>query len=196
MYDPDNRNTKLFFAILAVIICCLLCCTCAMMGGSVFLINQLERGRPIYDDTTDPEQLKPEQEEGFVPGHYLTEVSFGEPFELDGLEITFIDDVMFEGHDGGIFYVPVTVRNLTEQPIDLGTIEFTQIGPSNNYYDSDGQQMDASFARAGRVMGGALVEAFFVFNDDGDGEYAVQFTHTVSPTGTMETIRVTLPISR
>jgi len=196
MDERDKRTLRIAAMVIAGLILCGLCGICGVTGVSVFLINQLERDRPIYDDSYDQGLPLPDEDEGFVPGHYLTEVGFGESFEIDGLEITFIDEVMFEGRDRTILYVPIEVRNLADSPIDLGTIGFTQTGPDRSYLDGDSLKMDASFARAGVVAPGQTLPTFFAFSNEGDGTYTVEFTHTVSPTGTMETIRVLLPIAR
>jgi len=50
MNDSDKKVALIVVAMIVVLLLCGLCSLCSMTGISVFLINQLERGRPVYDD--------------------------------------------------------------------------------------------------------------------------------------------------
>jgi hypothetical protein len=192
--NRDNR-VIIIVAVIALLVLCGLCALCSMTGVSVWLINQLERDRPVYDDYIDQGLIIDDDDNGWVDGHYLTEVTFGEPFSLDGLEITFVDEVVFEDSERGVFLVPVIVRNTTESAIDLADIAFSQRSPATYYLEDEGALFPGSFSVAGTVRPHEVLPTFFPFNDEGDGDYLVEFTHSF-PEGTMETIMITLPIAR
>lgn len=132
-----------------------------------------------------------------------TDITFGDPFIFDNLEITFIDEIEWttvdnqfsEQYGKDVFSVKITIKNLTNETHGLASYSYDQYGSKglklsiiSGYFSND----DVSYA--GNFRAGATLESKMYFLYDGDGDYWIEF-HLWSYNNDKKT-EVRLPISK
>ncbi len=111
-------------------------------------------------------------------------LTLGSTFEFDNLEITLGGDINwttidneFADHAGAdVFYIPITVTNLSDETHGLNMFAVRQFGSQGTQLDSISTWfMENDIDFAGEMRSGATQEAYMHILYDGDGEYVLEF---------------------
>ena len=115
-----------------------------------------------------------------------TAYGFGEPFEFDGVQVTFGEDIKWsvlsdyfvetgEYGDGVVFGVPVHVKNTTNETYSLPVFYFKVFEPLGTQpEDVDALMDDDALWTMGDLRAGAENERYLYILYSGDGEYVVE----------------------
>lgn len=126
------------------------------------------------------------------------EVTLGDTFTFDGLEITFgavygfsTIDNEFSAHNGKeAIRIPIALKNTTGETKSLNIFYYKFFGPSGNELDIVGTLFDDDISYAGEMRSGATMESFVYLLYDGDGDYYAEFDNFSSK------VEVKMPLAK
>lgn len=112
-----------------------------------------------------------------------SQLTFGDKFTFDNLEITISDNIswdkvdnQFSDHNGKtVVRVPVTIKNISDDTHSLNMFYYKVYGSQGNELDSVSFLFDDVVDKAGDMRSGATQNTSFVFLYDGDGDYYIEF---------------------
>lgn len=151
---------------------------------------------PTPESSPEPKlEETPESAPEFTPE--LSELTYGDTFEFDGLEITFGTDIksatlvnQFSDLDGSdVIVVPMTIKNTSNETHGLNMFYYSIYGSSGTSAKDVSAYFDNDVAYAGDMRSGASLETYMHILYDGDGDYYVEFSQFFG-----DTIEVKLPI--
>ena len=128
----------------------------------------------------------------------VSEYTFGDTFEFDGFEITFMDNYDFSHIDNEysdnngdeIVIIPVKIKNVSDATKDFNTIYIDIFGLDGVEIDHVGFYVDDSLQNSGDLRSGAEAVFNMPILYSGNGDYYLQFDNGY------EKLEVKLPITK
>ena len=124
------------------------------------------------------------------------DLTFGDTFTFDDLEITISDQINWvkldnqfsENNGADVIEIPVTIKNLKDQTHGLNAFYYNFYGPDGNKLDSVFSYFDNDVFSAGDMRSGSTQNTYFHLLYAGDGDYYIEFSFMSDP------ISVKIPI--
>ena len=137
-----------------------------------------------------------------TPTPASTDISFGDTFVFDNLEITFINETEWvildnefdENHGADVLRIPMTVKNISEETYGLDSASYTIYGPKGTQLDLVNFYFDNNVSDAGDMRSGAVQDTNMYVLYDGDGDYYIEFEELFTLAETK--VEVKLPIAK
>jgi len=132
------------------------------------------------------------------------EITFGDMFIFDGVEITIHDGVQMhkvensfaDEYDTDVFSVPITIKNISGETHSLSAYNMYFYSPAGIAIDKIHFYFDDDFSRKGDMRSGATLESKMFIMYKGDGDYWIEFKTYDSKTFEPIKLEVRLPIAR
>ena len=158
-------------------------------GGSPSATDAPQTAEVATDPTPNPTvepspsptpQPTPEPTPEPAPPATLT---YGDTFEFDGFEITFINELKWavvsnrfsEHNESDVCGITVIIKNIGSETSSLSTFECTLFGSKGTQLDKVSSYFNDDVFKIGDMRSGAEGSGYMHFLYDGDGDYYVEF---------------------
>ena len=126
------------------------------------------------------------------------ELSYGDTFTFDDLEITFepsyefvtIENEFNDNFGKDVIKFPFTIKNIKDESHGLNFIYCKAYNPAGTSANTAELYFDDSFFNAGNMRSGAIQNTFYYIIYEGDGDYFVEFNDFLSKT------EIKLPVTK
>ena len=113
----------------------------------------------------------------------LPTLTYGDTFEFDGFEITFINELKWavvsnrfsEHNESDVCGITVIIKNIGSETNSLSTFECTLFGSKGTQLDKVSSYFNDDVFKIGDMRSGAEGSGYMHFLYDGDGDYYVEF---------------------
>lgn len=164
----------------------------------LILIAAIAIAMSISACTISDSPVSQEGEESKQSEEKSKDLTFGDTFTFDDLEITISDQINWvklenqfsEKNGADVIEIPVTIKNLKDQTHGLNSFYYNFYGPDGNKLDSVFSYFDNDVFSAGDMRSGATQNTFFHLLYNGDGDYYIEFSFMSDP------ISVKIPITK
>ena len=127
------------------------------------------------------------------------ELTFGDTFEFDELEITLSNNIelvkldnRFSEHDKkDVIKIPVTIINKKDETHGLNMFYYNFYAPDGNKINTVGSYFDNDHFKSGDMRSGATQNTYFHIFYAGDGDYYLEFDKAFE-----KKIEIKIPISK